>query len=112
MQKADSLEDIVQPAIDSTGLKIVINNNPIWDIVSIYGDSDSDFTKMKEAFILISKGIDSALTDDELTTIFDEYIGEEGGEKGSGLIENFIFSATNEYESWYRVDIYTKAFLE
>ena len=107
-----SLDEIVAEAKNSTGLTIEVSNSPIWDIVQIYGDSEADFDKMKEAFISISLGIDESLSEEELSQMFDENIGEEGGLDAPGLLERAIFSAPNEEESWYRVDIYTKAFLE
>ncbi len=107
-----SLNIIVSDAANNTGLQIEVSNSPIWDIVQIYGNSEDDFPKMKEAFISISLEIDPSLDESELTSLFDEKIGTEDGVDAPGLLERVIFSAPNEDESWYRVDIYTKAFLE
>ena len=107
-----NLNDIVSDAAKSTGLQIEVSNSPIWDIVQIYGNSEDDFAKMKEAFISISLEIDPSIDESELSSLFDEKIGTEDGVDAPGLLERAIFSAPNEDESWYRVDIYTKAFLE
>lgn len=77
-----------------------------WIIVQIYGDSEDDFVEMKNAFSEIARDLEKSYSNSELSDIFDKYIGNEDGIDGKGNIYRFIFSAPNEYEDWWRVDIY------
>ncbi|MCR4608152.1 MAG: Ltp family lipoprotein [Eubacterium sp.] len=75
-------------------------------MVQIFGYSEDDFEEMKNAFTEIARDIETSYSNSDLTSIFDDYIGKEDGIDGKGNIYRYIFSAPNEYEEFWRVDIY------
>ena len=104
-KKVDEISQKYNLKMEITGLE------GKYDIVQIYGQKE-DFENMKSAYLEISKYIDDSLTDEEMGKIFDENIGVEGGVSDPpGELNNLIFSAPNDVESWYRVDIYTTRYI-
>ena len=108
----DKLKVYVNEESAKYGLKmdIVGNGNDISGyIVEIYG-YDGDFDKMKSSYIEIIQYIDSSVSEDILSTYFDDNIGKENNikeEPNIGKINYINFSAPNDIEEFYRIDIST-----
>ena len=88
-------------------LKIETSESPAgWTIVQIYADSEDDFENAKYVFTEITRDIEDSYSNADLSSIFDEFIGKEESIDGQGNINKFIFSAPNDDENYWRIDIY------
>lgn len=94
-----------------TGLTIALGGNPeIWDIVEIHAQEPND--AMKKAFVALLTAIEPPYTNDKAGMLYESNIGKEYATDGNGNIKRVLFSAPNDIEKEYRIDIYTTAFKE
>lgn len=113
----EGLKTFVNNKSTEYGLKmdIVGNGNDVSGyIVEIYG-YEGDFDKMKSSYVDISQYIDSSLSSSDLEEYYDENIGKENNIKEEpkiGQINYINFSAPNDVEDFYRIDISTLKYNE
>ncbi len=75
-------------------------------IISVYGNSDADFSNMRQCIIDAAEHYEMAEDATAIGTEFDRIIGSEGGSGSTWNDGGIITSAPNETENYYRADLY------
>lgn len=103
------LQDISNHIDFPAGVEVTKSIMPNWEIVQIYCVDPANFPVVEEAYLYMLEGLGCTESVESQKAEFEAHIGTEGGlDYDWGGIYRVIFSAPNEYEFFYRVDIYVK----
>lgn len=90
------------------GLEVETSHGPQYWVISVYGNSAGDFATMEQSIIDAANTYGLADQSQTIQQVMDGLIGAEGvsDQKWNTDDWQIITSAPNEYESWYKVDLY------
>lgn len=87
-------------------LKVEVSDTNIYTVVSVYGNSEDDFSEMLSTILDAAHSYNIAEDDATITNEFNSIIGTEGGSGKTWDDAGIITSAPNDVENTYRADLY------
>lgn len=107
-EELSSSEGNYEPTFDAEAydLNVKVADNAMFTIVSVYGDSEDDFSKMETVILDAAHAYGIVEDDATISAEFNSIIGSEGGSGKTWDDGGIITSAPNDVEDFYRADLY------